>query len=186
MMRALIVLMATLMAAPAFAQDPGTALSLAGPAASAATDVRPTALDLAPARLREAVQAQTQPVSQSDWQRQYDAAIHRRKSGQTKFLIGLGAGIAGMAMMMASMDCTSETRCHNNEALGTTGALVWLASGVPFWWGIVDWAGGSGAVHSLEATRPREGSSPTVTISDHQALQLSLGPRSSVAYRVTW
>ena len=184
MKTALIVLMAALMAAPAFAQGPGPASSPAGILASQPAETRPAGLTISPAALREAIGGQT--LLQQEWQRQYDAALKRRKSGQTKFLVGLGMGVSGMAMMLASVDCGELGHCRNNDALGTTGALIFLTGGVPFWWGIIDWAGGAGSVHSLEATRPVAGTSQTVTLTDHQALHVSVGSRTSVGYRVAW
>ena len=95
-------------------------------------------------------------------------------------------GVSGMIMMAASMDCGEFEHCHTNEALGTTGALLFLTGGVPFWWGIIDWAGGAGSVHSLEATRPMGGASQAVALTEHQALQVSFGSRTSIGYRLAW
>jgi hypothetical protein len=184
MKRALIVVMAMLTAAPAFAEGPGPASSPVGILASRPAEARPAGLTISPAALREAIGGQT--LQQQEWQRQYDAARARRKSGQTKFLIGLGMGLGGMIMMAAAVDCGEFEHCHTNDALGTTGALLFLTGGVPFWWGIIDWAGGSGAVHSLEATKPVAGVSQAVALTEHQSLHVSLGSRSSVGYRLAW
>ena len=75
----LIVLMAMLTAAPAFAQGPGLASSPAGTLASQPADASPAGLTISPAALREAIGGQT--LQQQEWQRQYDAARARRKSG---------------------------------------------------------------------------------------------------------
>lgn len=182
----LLVLIAASLATPMFAQEPRPASPPTETLASQPAEARPAGLSISPAALREVVGGQT-PIQQ-EWQRQYDAAKARRRSGQRKFFIGLGMGFGGMAMMMAGVaNCAkSSGACHTNQSRETIGFLLLLGSEVPFWWGIIDWAGGAGAVHSLEATRPVAGTSQTVTLTEHQALQISLGSRTSVGYRLAW
>ncbi len=182
---------ATSMAAAAFAQGPGAPVSPAGMVTFRPAEAKPAGLPVSPAALAGFVGGQT--LTQPEWQRQYDAARKRRKSGQTKVLIGVGLGVGGAVMIgygMANMMIFPESNCggscHGQEALAVAGAAAAVGGCVSFWWGIMDWGQGNGAINRLEAAKPTGGRAHTVNLTEHQALQFSLGARASIGYRVAW
>lgn len=160
----------------------GTAI--AGPVAHAPVVAASPRLDVSPAALGQA-------LGQQEWQRQYDTAKTRRKSGLRKVVIGLVMEGGGVAMMMAgSTTCVAKVSvtndCSGSGAVAATGALVAVAGAVPFWWGVIQWVGANGDVHSLEATKPSGSSAQSINLTDHQAIQLSGGRRPMLAYKVSW
>jgi hypothetical protein len=183
----LISLIATLVAAPAFAQDPVPVAPPTGTVAFQPSVARPAGLPFSPAALAGIARQQT--LTQPEWQRQYDAAKTRRKSGQKKFLIGVGMGVGGTLMMAGgyaaamSDDCDP---CRSAQAVALIGTGLVVGGGVSFWWGIMDWAQGNGALNRLQATKPVGGLAHSVPLTEHQALQFSLGARAGIGYRVAW
>jgi hypothetical protein len=191
MQRALIVLMAALMAAPAFAQGPGPASSPIDAVGVQPVETRPAGLTISPAALREAVGGQT--ANQQEWQRQYDAAKARQKRGQKKIYIGLGLGIGGTLVMVSGMaysmkdgDCGESCGSSSAAALVGIGAASAVGGGLIWWRGTLDRAAANGSISTLEATKPTVAASQTIILTDHQALRVSVGARTSIGYRLAW
>lgn len=140
-------------------------------------------LDLAPALIG-------QSTSPQDWQRQYDVAKARRKSGLKKVVIGLAMEGGGIAMALAGATTCSVTSvnndCSGSGSVAAIGVLTSLAGAVPFWWGVIQWLGANSDVHSLEATKPAGTAAHSIGLTDHQAIQLSAGRRSGVGYKLSW
>jgi hypothetical protein len=172
----LIALVSMLITVPAFAQGPGPAASPAG-------------FTVSPAALAGDVAGQS--VDQQQWQRQYDAAKARQKRATKRIFIGLGVVLGGAVLAGAGLASGLETDSHCSGTCGSSvvaliGAAASVAGGVTFWWGMIDRAAASGSVSTLEATRPPAGPSKTVALTEHQALHVSIGARTSVGYCVAW
>ena len=183
--------MAMLTAAPAFAEGPGPASSPVGTLASRPAEARPAGLTISPATLREAIGGQT--LQQQEWQRQYDAAKARQKRGQKKIYIGLGLGIGGTLVMVSGMaysmkdgDCGESCGSSSAAALVGIGAASAVGGGLIWWRGTLDRAAANGSISTLEATKPAVAASQTITLTDHQALRVSVGARTSIGYRLAW
>jgi hypothetical protein len=185
MKRTLIVLVAMLMAAPAFAQGQGPASSPAQTLAGQPTLASAAGLNLSPAALKDAVGGQT--INQPEWQRQYDRAKARKTRGVRLFLIGVGVGITGSVMAVNGEGCSGYGQvCHPNQNLSDIGGVLTIAAQVPLWWGLIDWIGGANRVRSLETLKLLAGPSQTVALTEHQSLQISLGPKTGVGYQLAW
>ena len=130
------------------------------------------------------------PASPQEWQRQYDTARARRKSGLKKVIIGLAMGGAGVAMAVAGTSTCANSSfdndCAGSGTVATVGVLTSAASAVPFWWGVIQWVGANGDVRSLEATRPAATGSQAIRFGDRHTIQFAAGLRPSVAYKVSW
>jgi len=132
-----------------------------------------------------------QEVTQPEWQRQYDTAKARRKSGLRKVVIGLVMEGGGVAMMMvATTSCINDLfvdDCSGSSAIVTLGAVTAVAGAVPFWWGVIQWVDANSDVHSLEATRPRSASDvKVIRLTDHQAVAYSTGRRRTIGLQLSW
>lgn len=162
---------------------PGGAAAAEGPGSDAISSAW---LNVPMAALVQGQQTQ----AQIDWQKQYDVAKARRKSGLKKVVIGLAMEGGGVAMVLAGATTCANTSLYNNcsgsGAVAGIGALTALAGAVPFWWGVIQWVGANGDVHSLEATKPSGTSAQSIGLTDHQAIQFSVGLRPTVGYRLNW
>ena len=129
---------------------------------------------------------------QSDWRKQYDEAKARKSGGKTKMLLGLAMDGAGIATAYLAADhCVNNifnnvvTDCSGSSSMMLLGGLIAAGGGITFIWGLVEYIDANGDVKTLEAQRPA-GDRTGISIGDHQEVALSLGRRSSVAYRVSW
>jgi hypothetical protein len=130
-------------------------------------------------------------ISQSDWQRQYDAAKVRKDGSKKKMLIGLGL-VGGGAVMIATggSNCTIEVNFVPNcgmSAMSKLGLATNAAGGGVFIWGLVQFFDANSELNRLAATKPAgKNVSVSIGMGQHQTLSLGLGQRSTVGYRVSW
>jgi len=189
--KAICALILSAFATPAFAQNPITASAPARTAAEARADsLRVARVDMSPAAFRSAADAQV--LSQQAWQQQYDAAKTRKSSAKTKIYIGLAAGVGGVILASASaQSCVNEIltssvpTCTGSSAMANIGWIASVAGDGVAIWGFIEYFDANGDVRGLEANRPKA-PVPSIALTNHQAIQFSLGRRSTVGYKVSW
>lgn len=121
-----------------------------------------------------------------DWQRQYDAAQGRKRSGRVWMLVGLGitgAGIAMIATETAVFEDCDVILCTVDYRVP---ALVTASGASALAWGIIQRQDAGRTIRDLETQRRLQ--TPTqAALSLKRGTALGLGPRAaSLIHSVSW
>ena len=140
--------------------------------------------------------ATLQSPALTDWQRQYDAATSKKDSGKKKMLIG--AAMSGLGVIMIGSSSTNVTDdcvddflegkgCNPGGAARTLGLITTFGGSGVFVWGFLNFSEGNSEMSRLASTKPTARALPaSISLSARQNLDVQVGTRSSLAYRVSW
>ena len=122
--------------------------------------------------------AQAAP-NQVEWQRQYDAAQAKERSGKKKLLIGGGLLVGGavVGMAQAGEGSTGGIIFGNMIMLGGAGTAAW---------GVMEWSSASSKMNQLEILRTQGKTTLAIPVGRNQTVALQVGRTDSVQYRVNW
>ena len=150
-----------------------------------------------PSGVENAVRNVSQSVSPEDWQKRYDAAKAKKRTGTALLLGGIGAMGGGFILMNHEEDAFSD--CFNalsSSRRGGTcvedvrpGAALTLGGAGVFLWGFFVRRDGAQTVEALEPRRPSSTTlqrQPGFPIGTRSSVSVAVGRRSSVDYRIKW